>query len=123
MPFPDRKFLLRPHGFLAVGGLIVVGLLIVYLMFSPACTGPAAEQPCDYASIAQPQFEDPDRSLEVVDLGSSVQVQYASPNDRPLDDAIGVVIDKSSCQVCQISSWRQHGHRIRLAVGGAVALA
>ena len=54
--------------------------------------------------------------IEVVDQGSSVCVQQFTDEPGVILHAPGVLIDKASCRICEVSGRNWAGHSARRAV-------
>ncbi|MBU1346898.1 MAG: hypothetical protein KKA16_08085 [Alphaproteobacteria bacterium] len=94
--------------FAVLAGLV---LLVGVDRASPGCAGPAVER-CDYIAAAKAGIARQDRApfypelgIEVFDLGSSVRVQQNYPRVGLIHGS-SVMIDRRSCRVCEIDSYR-----------------
>lgn len=93
--------------FMILGALT---LLLLSVIFSPGCTGPAVQR-CDYVATAKRAVSDspfhrsflPDRGFDIFDQGSSVLVQQTDVfGPYALNHGSSVLIDKKSCRPCTI---------------------
>lgn len=113
--------------FVVLGGL---ALLAGANHAAPGCTGPAVAR-CDYVATARdavarsdfPPFS-PDRAYEIFDEGSSVRVQQAALPKAVVDHGPSVLIDRTSCRVCEVDGRRStRGDARDAGVGALIARA
>jgi hypothetical protein len=108
------NFLAPPFAALLLAGIILLGVTLTAVI-APGCAGPVSKTPCDYLQIARDALGhgrgfSPYFPVQVLDEGSSVYLQQsADPGLGFILHTPGVLIDRTSCRVCQVDGNDRYG--------------